>query len=193
MAFNANYTFNFEPGDLTLSASYVWRDVQDGTIFDRAYDNTPSWDDVDLRALWKAKDDRYEVIGFVKNVFNTLQYEAADEGEGLLGTNATSTTAGGGPGRGQRLQPGAAADLRPSRCVTSSSSALLGGARPAFRLWRRGRRCWKVRALRGGAGATWRLKARHPNPANPLSLRPAACLSSSPAAFLPVAVFCRRW
>ena len=96
VAFNANYTFNFEPGDLTLSASYVWRDVQDGTIFDRAYDNTPSWDDVDLRALWKAKDDRYEVIGFVKNVFNTLQYQAADEGAGLLGTNATSTTAAAG-------------------------------------------------------------------------------------------------
>ncbi|MEJ0066369.1 MAG: TonB-dependent receptor [Caulobacteraceae bacterium] len=96
IAFNANYTFNFEPGDLTLSASYVWRDVQDGTIFNRAYDNAPSWDDVDLRALWKAKDDRYEVIGFVKNVFNTLQYQAADEGEGLLGTNATSTTAAAG-------------------------------------------------------------------------------------------------
>ena len=51
---------------------------------------------VDLRALWKGKGDRYEVIGFVKNVFNTLQYEAADSGAGLLGTNAASTTAAAG-------------------------------------------------------------------------------------------------
>ena len=96
VAFNAAYTWDFEPGDLTLSASYVWRDVQDGTIFDRAYDNAPSWDDVDLRAMWKGKGDRYEVIGFVKNVFNTLQYEAADSGAGLLGANATTTTAAAG-------------------------------------------------------------------------------------------------
>ena len=96
VAVNAAYTWDFEPGDLTLSASYVWRDVQDGTIFNRAYDNAPSWNDVDLRALWRGKNDRYEVIGFVKNVFNTLQYEAADSGAGLLGTNATTTNAAAG-------------------------------------------------------------------------------------------------
>jgi len=96
VAFNAAYTWDFDPGALTFSASYVWRDVQDGTIFDRAYDNAPSWDDVDLRALWKAKGDRYELIGFVKNVFNTLQYQAADEGAGLLGSNSASTTAAAG-------------------------------------------------------------------------------------------------
>jgi len=96
LAVDVAYTWEFDPGSFTLSASYAWRDVQDGTIFNRAYDNAPSWDDVDLRALWKGKDDRYEVIGFVKNLFNNLEYEAADEGAGLLGTNATSTTAAAG-------------------------------------------------------------------------------------------------
>jgi iron complex outermembrane receptor protein len=92
LAIDVAYTFNFEPGDLTLSASYAWRDVQDGTIFNRTYDNAPSWNNVDLRALWKSKGDKYEIIGFVKNVFNNLEYEAADEGAGLLGTTGAYTS-----------------------------------------------------------------------------------------------------
>ena len=93
VAFDTAYTWDFDPGSFTLSASYAWRDVQDGTIFNRAYDNAPSWDNVDLRALWKARGDKFEVIGYVKNLFNNLEYEAADEGAGLLGTNASATTA----------------------------------------------------------------------------------------------------
>jgi iron complex outermembrane receptor protein len=81
---------------LTLSGDWAWRGVQDGTIFNRSYDNAPSWDDFDLRALWKGPNDRYEIIGYVKNIFNTLQYEAANGGAGLAG-NATQTfTAAGG-------------------------------------------------------------------------------------------------
>ena len=96
LAFNVAYTWEFDPGSLTLSGSYAWRDVQDGTIFNRNYDNAPSWNNVDLRALWKGKDDRYEIIGFVKNLFNNLEYEAADEGAGLLGSNASATHAAAG-------------------------------------------------------------------------------------------------
>jgi outer membrane receptor protein involved in Fe transport len=29
-----------------------------------------------LRATWAAKNDRYEIVGYVKNVFNSLQYES---------------------------------------------------------------------------------------------------------------------
>jgi iron complex outermembrane receptor protein len=89
------YTWHFEPGDLTLSGAFVYRSSQDGTMFNRFYDNAPDWTDVDLRALWKGPGDKYEVIGFVKNVFNTLQYEVADQGVGLGG----SATAPGAAGR----------------------------------------------------------------------------------------------
>ncbi len=92
LAFNAAYTWHFEPGSLTLSGSYVWRDKQDGTFFDRSYDNAPAWDDFDFRALWKGPNDKYEVIGYIKNAFNSLQYETGGGGAGLLG-NATSSQA----------------------------------------------------------------------------------------------------
>src|SRR5262249_36969514 len=61
VAVSVAYTWRYDPGDLTLSAAYVWRDKQSGTVFDRWYDNAPSWSDVDIRALWKGPGDRYEV------------------------------------------------------------------------------------------------------------------------------------
>jgi iron complex outermembrane receptor protein len=96
VAFNAAYTIPFEPGSLVLSATYVWRDVEDGAVFDRKYDNAPSWDQVDLRALWRSTGDRYEIIGFVKNLFNTTGYEAAAAGSGLSGTGSAVATAATG-------------------------------------------------------------------------------------------------
>ncbi len=96
VAVSAAYTWHYDPGDLTLSAAYVWRDQQAGTVFDRWYDNAPAWSDVDIRALWKGPHDHYEVIGYVKNVFNTLQYTVGAGGVGLLGNSmaATSNAAG---------------------------------------------------------------------------------------------------
>jgi iron complex outermembrane receptor protein len=90
------YTFHFTPGDFIVSGAFVYRDTQDGTLFNRSYDNAPGWEDVDLRALWKGPGDRYEIIGYVKNVFNSLQYEVGDQGVGLLGNTKTSTTAAAG-------------------------------------------------------------------------------------------------
>jgi len=95
-AVDVAYTWHFQPGSFTLSGSYAYRDVQDGTVFNRSYDNAPSWDDVDFRGLWKSPGDRYEVIGFVKNAFNTLQYTVATGGAGLLGSaNGVNTALGG--------------------------------------------------------------------------------------------------
>jgi iron complex outermembrane receptor protein len=93
IAFNIAYTWRFEPGDLTLSGSVTWRDVQDGTVFNRTYDNAPAWDGVNVRALWKAPGDKYEVIAYVNNLFNTLQYEVGNGGAGLLGDATSHTTA----------------------------------------------------------------------------------------------------
>ncbi len=93
VALSMAYTWHYDPGDLTLSAAYVWRDKQDGTVFNRFYDNAPAWTDVDIRALWKGPNDRYEVIGYVKNVFNSLQYTVASGGVGLLGNSMSVTNA----------------------------------------------------------------------------------------------------
>jgi len=40
--------------------------------------------------------DKYEVIGFVKNAFNSLQYNVGAGGAGLLGNATSATTAARG-------------------------------------------------------------------------------------------------
>ncbi|HEX3887514.1 MAG TPA: TonB-dependent receptor [Phenylobacterium sp.] len=77
VAFNANYTFVFDPGNLILSGSYIWKDKSYASVFSRPYDEAPSWDQVDLRATWQGNHDKYELVAFVRNVFNTLGYDAA--------------------------------------------------------------------------------------------------------------------
>jgi iron complex outermembrane receptor protein len=76
VAINVNYTFEMSAGSLTAGATYVWRSEQYGSIFDRDYYKAPSYDQVDLRAIWKDADDKYTIIAFVKNVFDDLGYEA---------------------------------------------------------------------------------------------------------------------
>ena len=77
VAFNANYTFEFTPGNLILSGSYIWKDKSYDSVFVRAYDEAPSWDQVDLRATWQGNHDKYELVAYVRNLFNTLGYDAA--------------------------------------------------------------------------------------------------------------------
>ena len=91
VAINVAYTWHFEPGTLTASIAGVWRDTQDGSVFERSYNQAPSWYDIDLRALWKGPNDKYEIIAFVKNLTNTLQYDVGEQGTGLSG-NASGTT-----------------------------------------------------------------------------------------------------
>jgi iron complex outermembrane receptor protein len=80
VAFNAVYTFNFDPGNLIFSATYIWKDKSYYSIFTRTYDEAPSWSQVNLRAIWSGNHDKYEVVLFVNNLFNTLGYDAAAEG-----------------------------------------------------------------------------------------------------------------
>jgi iron complex outermembrane recepter protein len=77
VAFNATYTWQFDPGNFSLSGSYIWKDSSYPGVFERAYYETPAWDEVDLRAVWSGDHDRYEIIGFVKNAFNSIGYDAA--------------------------------------------------------------------------------------------------------------------
>ena len=74
VSFNTEYTFVFDQGQLTLSGTYLWRDSETGAIFDQSYWQSPSWSQVDLRATWRSPGDRWEIIGFGRNVFNTTGY-----------------------------------------------------------------------------------------------------------------------
>ena len=85
LALNTLYRFDFEPGSLTLSGSYIWKDATYSSIFNRPYNLAPSYDQVDLRAIWIDAKDRYTVILFGKNLFNTLGYD------GVSGNFVTST------------------------------------------------------------------------------------------------------
>jgi iron complex outermembrane receptor protein len=80
VAFNASYTFMAGAGDLTLGASYIYRDKAYANVFSRTYNEAPSWDQVDLRAFWKPTSGKYTVIAYVKNVFDTKGYDAAVAG-----------------------------------------------------------------------------------------------------------------
>ena len=91
VAFNALYTWDFEAGSLTPSASYIWRDKQYGSVFQRYYNEAPSWSQVDARLTWKDKDNKYSVIGYVKNLFDTLGYDAGGTGSRLAGTLMNGT------------------------------------------------------------------------------------------------------
>jgi iron complex outermembrane receptor protein len=80
LALNGTYTFEMDPGSLTLGATYLYRSEAYANVFTRAYNRAPSWDQVDLRAYWAPKGGKYTVIGYVKNVFDTEGYDAAIAG-----------------------------------------------------------------------------------------------------------------
>lgn len=96
VAFNISYNFmNLfgDEGTFTPSISYVWRDKQTGTLFDRSYNRAPSWDQVDARVRYMSKDDHWEAILFGKNIFNTIGYDSGAVGARLAGS---IDTVGGG-------------------------------------------------------------------------------------------------
>jgi len=83
-AVNANYTFDFTPGSLILSGTYTWTDSTIYQPFNDPAFEVPSYGTADFRMLWKDADDRYQLIGYVKNAF--------DE-QGFTSTGSTNPTA----------------------------------------------------------------------------------------------------
>jgi iron complex outermembrane receptor protein len=67
---NVNYTWEFAPGNLSVSANYVWRDATYYSIFNRYYNRAKSYGTTDFRMLYNDHNDRFTVIGYVKNVFD---------------------------------------------------------------------------------------------------------------------------
>jgi iron complex outermembrane receptor protein len=85
VAIAANYTWRLNIGTITANLSYSWRDKAYGSIFTRWYNEAPSWDQWDARALWQDKDDKYEVIAYIKNIFDTTGYDQGATAELLNG------------------------------------------------------------------------------------------------------------
>jgi iron complex outermembrane receptor protein len=86
VALNATYTWETEKGSLSPSVSYIWRDKQYGSIFQRSYNESPSWSQVDARVTWKGKDNKYSVIAYVKNLLDDLGYDGGATGARLAGS-----------------------------------------------------------------------------------------------------------
>lgn len=105
LALNGNYTWVFDPGELTFSTSFIWKDASHFSIFtSNQLGYAPSWNQVDMRATWSGDHDRYEVVLYVKNLFDSLGYDAAAGGAFIAQTAST-----GGPGFNQSY------DLTPPR------------------------------------------------------------------------------
>jgi len=94
LALNTNYTFDLSAGALTFSASYLWRDKQYGSIFNRPFTEAPSWGQTDLRVQFKTLQDHLTLIAYGKNVFDQLGYSG-----GALATVQNDAT-GGSAGTG---------------------------------------------------------------------------------------------
>src|SRR5690606_36851938 len=83
-ALNANYTCDFSAGSLVLSGSYTWTDETTYQPFDNPDFSVPAYGTGDLRVPWTDGEDRYTLIGYVKNV--------TDE-QGFTSTSSTNPAA----------------------------------------------------------------------------------------------------
>jgi iron complex outermembrane receptor protein len=79
LAFNALYTFTFDPGKLILSASYIWKDKTYGELFNNPQTLAPAYSTVNIRAEWDDAKGRFNASLFVDNVFNTTGYDNVTE------------------------------------------------------------------------------------------------------------------
>ena len=82
---NANYTWEFEPGNLSASLTYVWRSATDYSIFTDYWNKAKSYGQTDFRVLFNDNKGKYTLIGSVKNVFDT---------RGSAGVNGTRLNTG---------------------------------------------------------------------------------------------------
>jgi iron complex outermembrane recepter protein len=85
VALAGNYTWNFAGGSLTGSVIYAWRDKTYGSVFKRWYYEAPAWDQWDARFNWRSENGKYELIGYVKNIFDEIGYDQGATAERLAG------------------------------------------------------------------------------------------------------------
>ncbi len=93
VSLNGLYTFTFDPGKLTLSGTFIWRDGTYDSVFNRWYTFQPASTQVNVRLTWTDVKDRYNVILFCNNLFDSTAYDGA-AGSLLQNIPATATTPG---------------------------------------------------------------------------------------------------
>jgi len=94
LAINVTYSFqDVAGGSLSPSVSYIWRDKQYSNLFTRDLGAAPSWDQWDARITWKAKNSHLTIIGYVKNIGDTLGYDGGATATRQTGVYAASTVA----------------------------------------------------------------------------------------------------
>lgn len=76
----ANYTWSFAPGSLTAGGTYTDIGDQQSTIWNNPIYTSPSFALADFRLLWNDTQNRYTVIGFVKNAFDKIGYGSSTGG-----------------------------------------------------------------------------------------------------------------
>ncbi|MET0225107.1 MAG: TonB-dependent receptor, partial [Dokdonella sp.] len=70
----ANYTWGFSAGSFTAGGTYTDIGAQQSTIWMNPIYTSPSFGLADVRLLWNDAQNRYTVIGFVKNAFDEIGY-----------------------------------------------------------------------------------------------------------------------
>ena len=63
-----------------MSGTFIWRDGTYDSVFNRQYNFQPSSTQVNIRATWTGADNRYNVILFCNNLFDTTAYDGAAGG-----------------------------------------------------------------------------------------------------------------
>jgi iron complex outermembrane receptor protein len=90
ISLNALYTMHFDPGSLSLSGTYVWKDRTYDSVFNRSYNLSPAYTQVNFRATWTGNDNRYSVIFYVNNLFDSIGYDGTG-GLQVTGPSASQT------------------------------------------------------------------------------------------------------
>ena len=67
---NGNYTWELEPGSISASVSYVWRDATYYSVFNRYYSKAKSYGQTDARLLFNDTKGKFTAIAYLKNVFD---------------------------------------------------------------------------------------------------------------------------
>ena len=104
VAANVNYTFRFSPGNLILSASYVWRESAFSNVFETKESKVPSYHTVGARIIWTDTENRYSIMAYGTNLTDALAYESG---------NTTRVRTGLSGPAGAAYYPGG--DLQPPR------------------------------------------------------------------------------
>jgi iron complex outermembrane receptor protein len=87
LALNALYTWRFNPGSLSASASYIWKDETWYSVFTTDRYKADAYSQVDARLTWRDAQDRFTAIAFVRNLFDTEGYDGvtSSNGTGAVG------------------------------------------------------------------------------------------------------------